>query len=91
MTVAVWVRWLLRIDYQILPDHLEWFVCGVSPVPLHRYPTVHVVPSDQAGLERMLLAGDLDVLCRSSHRDLIWTAMCGSSCRIREKPNELRR
>lgn len=62
MTAAVWVRWLLRIDYQILPEHLEWFVCGVSPVPLHRSPKVYVVSGGQAELERMLLAGDLDVL-----------------------------
>lgn len=62
MTAAVWVRWLLRADYQISPEELEWFVGGVSPVPVHLSPKVHLVRGGQAELERMLLAGDIDVL-----------------------------
>jgi 4,5-dihydroxyphthalate decarboxylase len=62
MTAAIWVRWLLRTDYQIAPEDLEWFVGAVSPVRIHSSPAVHLVPGGQAELERMLLAGDLDVL-----------------------------
>lgn len=62
MTAAVWVRWLLREDYQILPEDLEWFAGAVSPVPIPSNPKVHVLRGGQVELERMLLAGDLDVL-----------------------------
>ena len=30
MTAAVWVRWLLRTDYQTSPEDLEWFVGGLT-------------------------------------------------------------
>lgn len=64
MTAAVWVRWMLRKDYQILPDQLEWFVGNVSPVPTYSNPQVRLkqITGGHAELEGMLLTGELDVL-----------------------------
>lgn len=91
MTAAVWVRWLLRADYQISPGDLEWFAGGVSPVPIPSNRKVHVLQGAQVEVERMLLTGDLDVLLSViPPKSLCKTEPCGGCGRTRERPNEHR-
>jgi len=61
MTAAVWVRWLLRTDYGISPEEMNWYLGTASVVPTPAPPRGDVV-GGPAELERMLLDGELDAL-----------------------------